>query len=119
MLREVGDGEMVGLHAISNGRSCSSHACCGAYISGNDLVRFKLVIIDYNGQSQEAIACHRIQNGAETCLVGFLPRNIVARSRGRFVDKIAEVLEIYDQYSNIVKRKKSYRNKGMASFRLL
>lgn len=119
MRTDVGHGEIVGLHGDSNGRSCESHRVCGAHVQPGDCLRFKLVIVDIDNEVQEAIACHRIKDGVESCRIGFLSRNLAARSKHQFENKFAQVLELYEQSENVAKRNKSYRNKGMASFRLL
>jgi len=61
----------------------------------------------------------RITDGAETCIVGYLPRNVVARGHLRFDDKYAQILELYKESSNTMKRQKSHRNMEMASYQLL
>eukprot|EP00474_Spongospora_subterranea_P004922 CRZ05380.1 hypothetical protein [Spongospora subterranea] len=115
----VGVGEIVGLHSDSNGRSCESHGTCGNWVNEGDLIRFKVVIVDFDGQVEQAIACHRIRDGVESCRVGFLQRSLVARSKERFANKFGQVLQLYENCDNVVKRNKSFKNKGMASFRLL
>jgi hypothetical protein len=118
-----GDGEILGLKANNNGRSCEQHDCCGVYVVENDLVRFKLTIVDNNeGLPEPAIKAVFVKDGTELCTVGFLARNIVAREQGvaKYVDKFGQILELYDNHPNSkMKRTKSQRNSGMASFRLL
>jgi len=113
------DGEIVGLHGTSNGRSCTSHACCGENLSPDDLIRFKFDVIEIEGHVEDAIKVVRIRDGAESCVVGFLPRNIVKVFKEKFVGQFAQVIELYDDSENTTMRRKSHRNKGMASFRLL
>ena len=60
------DGEIVGLNGTSNGRSCESHDCCGKYISPDDLVRFKLTVVDIDGTVEEAIKVVRVRDGTES-----------------------------------------------------
>jgi hypothetical protein len=54
--------------------------------------------------------------------VGFLPRHVVARAQevNRLHGKFAQVLELYDNEEvGRVRKNKSDRNHGMASYRLL
>jgi hypothetical protein len=49
-----------------------------------------------------------------------LPRNYLAgNKRENFATKVGQILECYEHSENAAKRSKSYRNLGMASFRLL
>ena len=113
------DGEIVGLKGTSNGRSCESHDCCGESISPDDLVRFKLTVVDIDGKIEEAIKVVRVRDGTESCTIGFLPRNIVKSRKEKFVGQFAQIIELYEFSENETMRRKSHRNKGMASFRLL
>lgn len=115
----VKDGEIVGLKGISNERSCVAHACCGEHLSLDELVRFRLCIVDVDGKMEEGIAVVRIRDGSEACTVGFLPRNIVRSSKDKFNGKFAQIIELYESSECAIKRRKSNRNQGMASFRLL
>jgi hypothetical protein len=113
------DGEIVGLKGTSNGRSCVSHDCCGEHVNLDDLVRFRLSIADIDGKIEEAIQVVRIRDGTESCTIGFLPRNIVKSGKDKFIGKFAQIIELYEDSESEVKRRKSHRNKGVASFRLL
>ena len=53
------------------------------------------------------------------CTVGFLPRHIVTSRKDDFVGLFAQIIELYDESDNQYMRKKSHRNLGMASFRML
>jgi hypothetical protein len=35
------DGEIVGLHASTNGRSCNQHECCGRHLQPGQIIRLK------------------------------------------------------------------------------
>jgi len=115
----VKDGEIVGLKDSSNGRSCESHECCGEHVAPDDLVRFKLAVVDINGKTEESIKAVRIRDGTELCHIGFLPRNIVVTGKDKFVGQFAQIIELYELSENETMRRKSHRNKGIASFRLL
>jgi len=60
--------------------------------------------------------------GVESCHVGFLPRHVVARLQevNRLHGKFSQVLELYDDDEVAhVRKRKSVRNHGMASYRLI
>jgi hypothetical protein len=82
MSDEVRDGEIVGLESSTNGRYCGYHGCCGKHLCVGDLVRFRLVILegDGDGQDTEAMKVIKIKYGTEACHVGFLQRYIVKGS---------------------------------------
>ena len=113
------EGEIVGLKGTSNGRSCVSHDCCGEHVNLDDLVRFRLSVADVDGKIEEAIHVVRIQDGTESCTIGFLPRNIVKSRKDKFIGKFAQIIELYKYSESAVKHQKSHRNKGVASFCLL
>ena len=113
------DGEIVGLKASNNGRSCESHECCGENLSADDLICFRFCVLDFEDGPEEAIKAVRIRDGTESCVVGFLPRNIVKSRKAKFIDKFAQVIELYEYSENRTKIGKSNRNLGIASFRLL
>jgi hypothetical protein len=49
-------GEIIGILASGeSGLSCESHEVCGEYVAVGDLVKFKLVVIDVDGEEEEAI----------------------------------------------------------------
>ena len=116
------DGELLGLNASSNGRSCEQHECCGNAVKADDVIRFKLAVVeDVLGKPLETIKAVLIKDGTELCTVGFLGREVAAlpSQRSKYIDKFAQVLELYDDNENSMMRKKSKRNAGMASFRLM
>ena len=116
------DGELLGLNASSNGRSCEQHECCGKAVKADDVIRFKLAVVeDVLGKPLETIKVVLIKDGTELCTVGFLGREVAAlpSQRSKYIDKFAQVLELYDDNENSMMRKKSKRNAGMASFRLM
>ena len=115
----VKDGEIVGLKDLRNGRLCVSHDCCGEVTMIDELVWFKLTVADIDGKIEEAIQAVRIRDGTPSCVIGFLPRNIVQSGKEKYVGKVAQIIDLYDQSESEVKRRKSYRNRGVASFRLL
>lgn len=115
----VKDGEIVGLKGTSNGRTCEIHDCCGEHLAPDDLVRFKLSVVNVGDKTEDAIKVVRVRDGTESCMIGFLPRNIVKSGKDKFVGKFAQIIELYEHSENTTMRRKSNRNKGVASFRLL
>ena len=113
------DGEIVGLNASFNGCTCTSHAVCGSHICKDDLVTFRLCSVSGSNGLEDAIAVVRIQDGMETCTVGFLPRQRICDAKNNIIGQFAQIIELYDDSESEVKRCKSYRNKGMASYRML
>jgi len=126
------DGKMVGLHNPANRRSCVTHECCGRHLVVGDLVRFtrEIMRIDYAGPGaaepnfryETVLKVVVIRDGVESCHVGFLPRHVVARLQevNRLHGKFSQVLELYDDDEVAhVRKRKSVRNHGMASYRLI
>ena len=70
---------------------------------------------------EPALKAVAVKDGTELCTVGYLSRNYasVELTRTKFDGKFAQIIELYDLSENEILRKKSYRNMGVASFRLL
>lgn len=51
----VKDGEIVGLKGNSNGRNCAVHAVCGEHLALDELVRFRLYVVEVDGKAEEGI----------------------------------------------------------------
>jgi hypothetical protein len=122
------DGEVLGLQAFENGRSCVQHHCCSMLVVPNDIIKFKTTVIDEMGMgedsksfSEEDIKVVLICNGTECYSVGFLCKSIVVveRDKARFVGRFAQIIELYDESANKTMMLKSKRNMGIASFWLL
>ena len=64
-----------------------------------------------------------VNDGIETCTIGFLPRHVIHRGTttiNRFMGKFAQIIELYDLCDDsMAKKNKSSRNQGMASFHML
>ena len=118
---DIRDGEILGLRGTTNGRSCEQHACCGAIVRPNDCVRFKAAVVPIDGVDQAGIKAVLILDGTELCTVGFLGKNIAAlkKTSDKFVNKFAQVIELYDSSENAAKRAKSHNDLAVCSFRLL
>jgi hypothetical protein len=110
------DLEIVGLHASTNGRSCSVHTYCGQHVKVGDLLRLVKCVVTINGYTQEAVKCVRIVDGTDSCHVAFVPIPF-ARS-AKITSKLGDfvyVLELYDKPDSAYKRSKSATKKGMAA----
>ena len=94
------DGEIVGLKASNNGRSCESHECCGEFISADDLIRIRRCVLNFEDGPEATIEAVRIRDGTESYVVGFLLRNIVKSRKDKFIDEFAQVIELYEHSEN-------------------
>ena len=78
----IHDGEIVGLTGSSNGRSCEQHTCCGSCVRVGDLLRIKVGVVQHgDGTVETVVKAILIQDGTETCTVGFAPRHIAVVER--------------------------------------
>ena len=70
---------------------------------------------------EPALKAVLVKDGTELCTVGFLPRNLasVEFTKNKYDGKFAQVIELYDLSESEILCKKSHRNVGIASFRLL
>ena len=122
------NGEVLGLQASGNCRSCVQDHCCGMLGVPNDIIMFKTTVIDGMGMGEGsksvlegAIKAVLICNGTECSTVGFLCKSIVVveRDKARFVGCFAKIIELYDESANMTMILKSKKNMGIASFQLL
>ena len=47
MINSCCNGELLGLNASNNGCSCEQHECYGKVVKQNDVIRFKLAVVEY------------------------------------------------------------------------
>ena len=126
------DGEIVGLHASTNGRSCNQHECCGRHLQPGQIVRLKTEVMEVvyetpgdpepDARVETVIKAVLVLHGTELCTVGFLPRHVAARPQeaARLNNKFAQIIELYDETAgDLARHTKSRRNHGMASYVLL
>ena len=114
------DGEIVGLASGESGRACESHEICGHHLAVGDLVKFKVVVLEQEGEVETKIKVIKIRDGTEGCHIGFLLRHIVHGSRKEEVsDKFGQVSELYKESNDMTKKRKKSRLFGVASFCLL
>jgi hypothetical protein len=48
------DGEVLGLQASENGKSCVQHYCCGMLVVPIDIIKFKTTVIDGMGLGEDS-----------------------------------------------------------------
>ena len=107
--KNVRDGEIVGLHSDTFGRSCGRHAVCGRQVGVGSIVRVTrdVLLVDRDIGTQGAddgsdqapemvLKVVSVQGGEEKCTIGFLPRHIAMRPTQvqRFDGQFAEVIEL-------------------------
>jgi hypothetical protein len=112
--------EIVGLFESNNGRSCCQHEICGRYVRNGDLLRLSNTIVTINEKTEPAVKLVKVQDGADTCTVGFIPRSFAGSDRVmRSINRFCQVVELYSDSDSKTKRKLSHHNRGMASVVLL
>lgn len=103
---------IVGLHASNNGRSCESHACCGAEAVDLDaVVRFRSVQVWRQGREETAVAAYWVTDGIDRCRIGFLKRELV-KDAHMFEGRIAQVVEFLTDSDDPEERAYSEQNAG-------
>jgi hypothetical protein len=118
------DLQFVGLYGTTNGRTCERHDCCGKYVTLGDLVRLKRTVVrvsrDGEARDEEAIAVVKIEDGFESCTIGFIARNQMTLPRVvASVNKLCILSEIYEASENKYLRGVSKRNLGMGGLDLV
>jgi hypothetical protein len=71
------------------------------------------IVTGTDGAPEEAVAAYLISVGNESCRVGFLPRSYI-RIKQSFLNRMAQVVELYRLSDNSHKRNLNHRNSGMA-----
>jgi hypothetical protein len=118
----VRDGEILELGSSTNGRYFGSHDCCEKHLCVGDLVSFRLVILEGDGDDQdtEAMKVIKIKDGTEACRVVFLQRYIVKGSRKEeLTNAYGQVILLYKDSTIEMMKRNNKCLLGMASFRLL
>ena len=113
------DGEIVGLFMSTNGRHCTLHKCCGESLLPNDLIRLKEDVIGEGDDTRMVLKAVKVKDGVESCHVGFISQAVLCFTKQKYANHFAQVLEIYQESDDPFKRRKSEKNYGMESFRLL
>jgi hypothetical protein len=116
LFTEEMDFEVCGLANASNGRSCSLHSVCGSSVRKNDVLRLVETIAFVDGADETAIKLVKIEDGMETCTVGFIPRmHCRANSISEHINKFCMVTELYKESRNTTKRFKDNTMLGACS----
>ena len=111
------DIEIVGLHATTNGRTCTAHECCGRIVVKGSVIRLVECIVERDGNDELAVKCVLVNaDGVDTCTVGFVPRIYVQQGKVKdHLNKFVVVKELYNNSDNTYKRSVSHRNLGAAA----
>ena len=90
------DRELLGLNGPNNGRSCEQHECCGKALKTDDVLRFRLAVVEAIGDHQ---GCHhQVWHRTLLCWVSGQGSSALALQRIKYIDKFAQVLELYDTH---------------------
>ncbi len=105
--------DIVGTSAKDRGRNCPFHDCCGMQVQVGSKVCFcRERLIYREGQEEDGLAVYVMGDCTMTCKVGFLPQHLAVRA-DVFDGLYARIMSIYsDHCTNVLKRKKFYRNMG-------
>ena len=104
--------DVVGCDAGDNGRSCVSHEICGNHVHVGDVIVFRWEVVPIEEDMEEVVKAYLIRDGSQTCHIGFLPRRLL-KQKGKFVNKMAIVVEDLRTSENSQKRRRSHRNMGI------
>mmetsp|Transcript_6283 Transcript_6283/g.9567 ORF Transcript_6283/g.9567 Transcript_6283/m.9567 type:complete len:120 (-) Transcript_6283:87-446(-) len=97
------DGLIVGINCGEGSRSCERHDACGKGLSINSLIIFRDNI---NANRDECVAVIHVENGFETCTVGYPKCSVVQTHKASFVNKYCQVIEFFHSSTNIMKTEK-------------
>ena len=99
------DLEIVGLLKDTNGRCCSMHSCCGEHLEPGDILRLVSCIVTIDGTVEPALKAVKVDEGIDTCTVGFVPRVQATLPKVvNHINKFVQVLEIYSDSKSPYKR---------------
>ena len=105
---------IVGIGMACRGRQCEAHSPlpCGSSLRTGSWVTFHLVSLVDEGLPENEIEVRLIQNGNETCRVGFLQRHYIPHFE-RYVGKVAQVREVWTAGDDsAAQRKMVHHNHG-------
>jgi hypothetical protein len=110
--------KIIGLHHNTEGRCCTLHTHCGMHVYNNNVLRLVHYVAQVRPDKplEDAIKLVKIEDGIETCTVGFVPRSFSKMRKLRdSVGKCCMVLELCSTSENHYKQKLSKKHYGMAS----
>jgi hypothetical protein len=106
--------EILGLEASNNNRSCVDHRVCGIMVKkGSVLLTKPVVILNENNQNEYAIAAIMMNDGVESCTVGYIGREFHF-FREQYENRLIQVVECLQDSANTEHRRRSHLNKGIA-----
>ena len=106
--------DVVGLSASENGRSCDRHPICGSVVTEGSVLRARHVELPTGG----AMAVHLIEDGIESCRVGFL-KNCYIKYHERYNGRLLKVIRLYAISPSQQDRRRSHRYRGMCLCKFL
>jgi hypothetical protein len=107
--------ELYGIHRDSAGRRCDRHACCGALLEVNNVVRLKKCVMLLNGKLQHTIKGVALEGGDETCTVGYTPGFYTDTYINNLDGKLCQIKELFYNSDNRSKVADDRRNGGIAA----
>ena len=106
--------ELVGLDLGAAGRSCERHEVCGTAITLNNIIILRAgCVTGPDMDIHEVVEAHKVANGTQTCLVGFLARRFL-RTKRHYINQMYQVVNDYSglqKLRNSLQRQK-LRNAG-------
>ena len=117
----IPDGQILGLMARNNGRSCAHHHCCGSTVKVGSVVFFSFCIVldEILQELEDAIEvtmdCDLHPEG-QRCRVGYLARRIAHNKveAAQYVNRTAVVIELLQDSKEQTKRRMNMRGYGVA-----
>ena len=120
----IPDGQILGLMARNNGRSCAHHHCCGSTVKVGSVVFFSFCIVldEILQELEDAIEvtmdCDLHPEG-QRCRVGYLARRIAhnkVEEAAQYVNRTAVVIELLRDSKEQTKRRMNMQGYGAALF---
>lgn len=108
--------DVIGVDNESDGRSCTSHAICGHFVTINSILVCKWAVQEFGEGPEECVQVWRVspQDGLANCHVGYIPRRYFKRNTPKeFENLVLEVSEDLRISDNSHERQRSHRNYGL------
>ena len=100
--------DVVGLKAGESGRSCERHLICGVKVVEGSVLRTRVLEL----ATGLAIAIFIIEDGIESCRVGYLKKRHV-KDRDQLNGRLIQVTKLYFDSENSHDRRRSHRYCGL------
>ena len=120
----IPDGQILGLMARNNGRSCAHHPhCCGSTVKVGSVVFFSFCIVldeilqELEDANKVTMDCDLHPEG-QRCRFGYLARRIALNKveAAQHVNRTAVVIELLQDSKEQTKRRMNMRGYGVALF---